>query len=350
MMPRMMIVTFSTAINFGAFMQALATQRRLEEAHGIEVLQLDPNPIRHYLRAPWKPVGMVGRLRARSFARDRTCVGMRTVNLGPEGDIGAALGGGRIDGLFLGSDQVLNSRLLYGHDLARSVLPALAGIPRFGLAMSAYRPEDLAQVSPGCVEALAGFDTLSFREDWMARDFDTRFGLSGRVLPDPSFLFTQQSLADLTGADRPASFGGTGTVLAGYGLRGWAGRMTEAQKSRKTTFINFDWRDARSYGLSLGGPIALLSQLVGAETVVSNSFHFAALALILDKTVLVPVGESIDGGARMHQLARRLEFVPHGDYAMISAPSERRSAIIAKMRTELREFIDSAVARVPVKA
>lgn len=344
-MPRMMIVTFSTAINFGAFMQALATQRRLEDVHGIEVVQLDPNPVRHYLRAPWKPVGMVGRLRARSFARDRARVGMRTVNLGPGGDIGAALGGDGIDALFLGSDQVLNSRLLYGRDLARSVLPALAGIPRFGLAMSAFRPEDLAQVPPACIEALAGFDTLSFREDWMARDFDTRFGLSGQVLPDPSFLFTQQALTRLPGSGEAASSGGTGTVLAGYGLRGWAGRMAGAADAGPVSFINFDWRDARRFGLSLGGPLALLSRLVGARTVASNSFHFTALALILDKTVLVPVGEGVDGGARMHQLAGRLEFRPHGEGAMISVPSERRRRIVAGMRDELEEFIDGAVDR-----
>jgi len=344
-MPRMMIVTFSTAINFGAFMQALATQRRLEDTHGIEVVQLDPNPVRHYLRTPWKPVGMVGRLRARSFARDRAHVGMRTVNLGPDGDVGAVLGDDRVDATFLGSDQVLNSRLLYGRDLARSVLPALAGIPRFGLAMSAFRPEDLAQVPPACAEALAGFDTLSFREDWMARDFDTRFGLSGQVLPDPSFLFTQQALTRLTGSGGAASSDGTGTVLAGYGLRGWAGRMAGATDAERTSFINFDWRDAHRFGLSLGGPLALLSRLVGAGTVASNSFHFTALALILDKTVLVPVGEGVDGGARMHQLARRLEFHPHGEGAMISVPSDRRSRIVAGMRAELEEFIDGAVGR-----
>lgn len=344
-MPRMMIVTFSTAINFGAFMQALATQRRLEDVHGIEVVQLDPNPTRHYLRTAWKPSGMVGRLRARSFARDRRRVGMETVNLGPDGDVGAALGGRRIDALFLGSDQVLNSRLLFGQDLSRSVLPSLADIPRFGLAMSTFRPEDLARVPPGCIEALGSFDALSFREDWLARDFRDRFGLSGSVLPDPSFLFTPDTLARNVATAGPNAGGGKGAVIAGYGLRRWAARMEHTLDAGRTSFINFDWRDARAFGLALGGPLGLLSRLIGAETVASNSFHFTALALILDKTVLIPVGEGIDGGARMHQLARRLEFQPHGDDAMISVPSRPRSDIVAGMRAELEAFIDSAVAR-----
>ena len=340
------VVTFTTAPNFGALVQALATTRELEATHGLKVVHIDPSPAHFYNKSIWKPYGVVMRLRSRAFRADRATLGLREVILGKEAAAPALLQREGADAVFVGSDQVLNPRALYERDPARTILPSVTTLPKFGLAMSAFAEQDMETFAPGHIKALEGFARLSFREPWLADYFRAKYGLESSILPDPSFLFTQAELKRLvTGVRAPAHRAGR-AVFVGYGMRHWVPDLRSEIAASDAHFININWREARQFGLSLDGPLRLLARLDCGDTVVSNSFHFTALGLLLGKTVAVPSNPAFDGGPRMQNLRRKLDFQPSGDGHELCMPSAERTAILAGMRDELKTYIAECVARI----
>ncbi|MFG6511437.1 MULTISPECIES: polysaccharide pyruvyl transferase family protein [unclassified Sulfitobacter] len=329
------LVTFSTAPNFGAFFQSYATNHELRR-RGVSVENFDPNTSTHYARRTWRPQNLVYRAQEKSYQKDRAIVGIAPEWTGSR----AADKLLDLDAIFVGSDQVLNPNCLQGRNLDNVLLPNIRTVSKFGLAMSTYSNAVLEDVGKKKLQELKFFSKLSFREAEVARWVKEEIGIDGDAVPDPCFLLTENDLRNVA-RNGPPSLRGTKSLVVGYDLQRWAPTLVRSSVlPEPVRYINYNLRNAWRFGLFTKGPLQALNELLAAEVIVTNSFHFAVIGVIANKKVIVPSGHAFDGGERLRNLCRLLDFRASGKNAQIyDFPSGKNSSVEA-LRTTMVSYLD----------
>ena len=342
------LVTFSRAPNFGAFLQCFATNFALKKKDVI-VENFDPNLMSFYSRTNWRPQNFVYRAQSKSYIHDR-----KIVQLLPKCTLGSGMDAIlKLDAIFIGSDQVLNPNCIQDGNLDRVLIPSIFDIPKFGLAMSTYSNENLEMAGKKNLLALSDFTKLSFREEKVAQWIHKEIGLKGQVLPDPCFLLTAEDLTKITLKSKNIMKSNTRkfkTLVAGYDLQCWSPDIVKLiDLPWQVRYLNFQFRQAMKFGIFTGGPLEVLNDIMQAEVIVTNSFHFAVAGVIAQKRVILPFGNEFDGGERLRNLSNLLGFVKLRPNIMVYDPSEVGNLVLEKLRQSLNIYINECLKMASLK-
>jgi hypothetical protein len=332
------LVTFSTAPNFGAFFQSLASTRELWR-RGFSVRNYDPNQLDYYTRTTWRPQSFVYRAQAKSYHYDRELVALECNWIGC--DLTNSLSD--LNAIFIGSDQVLNLNCIQGRNLDRVLLPMIRNIPKFGWAMSTYSTQDLDMIATNSLQELANFSRNSFRENTIASRIFDRTGIVGEIIPDPCFLFSQEDLEEYAqiSTSKPRVLA---TLVAGYDLRSWATELIKSVNPPEPVgYVNYQYKQAVKFGLFTKGPLHALKELLQAEVILTNSFHFAVLGIVANKTVIVQFDVGHDGGNRLRNLVKLLQFEESLPRIFIYRSQKEKCKKLAQLQKQLTSYMDKCL-------
>lgn len=284
-------LTFHTAINYGAVLQAYALQNAIVKlGYDSEVIDYTCDAIaRNYSQSKSNAKDIVKgiinkRVLETRLARFEEFINNRIKTSGPVSSDGLCRLSRRYDGVIVGSDQVWNTKLT-GCDGAylldfvepekRMAYAASMGISRWELK----EEEEIAG-------HLAQFSQITVRETTSADYIETLIGKRPKVVCDPVFLLTESEWSGIAGER---------LIEEGYALLfclgslpaecvRWARR--EARKNKIQLALVYlgnipvfgmeDYRDA--------GPIEFLNLVKHAEFVVTPSFHGCCFSILFNKS------------------------------------------------------------------
>lgn len=335
-MKKIMLVTFSEASNFGAFIQAIASNHILEKLYNKKVINLDPNSRRHYASPFYKPQGIVNRLREIGYRRNRKSLGINVEYLSSPKDISCFCIENKVTDIYVGSDQVLNKNCMEESGLDITTLRYVSDVKKYGLAMSSKSSFNLELLNNEQVDALRCFDSVSVREFGMLEKL-SEMNIESKLICDPSFFLSKQDYLDIlekTNEKKPTNHE---RFISGYDLPNWLKEYVSIDKE-KDYVMNLRARDVKAFGLSLDSPLSLLNRINNSRVVITNSFHVCALSIILGKEVRIPNNDKYNGGERNMQLVEYFGFSSDGEF-LISKNSLDRENILAMIRENGVGFI-----------
>lgn len=291
---RVATLTFQSALNYGAALQAYALKEAIA-AHGHEcdVLNYKCPAIENsyqYFPSPVNPRSIVSGLINYSerhrrkavfgdFAQTCLCLGE---TLGPSEVAGTAK---RYDAFVVGSDQVWNPKLTDGD--AAYYLSFAEGRKRISYAASAGNGLDDLLSSKTAMAAIGELDHVSVRESDFAERLAPIIGGEVSTVVDPVFLLSRDRWLDM------ATHGDEGKpyVLA-YGLHEpsvYATAESMASKHGMRCLFVPQGRKTKCAGLKITAPSVgeFLGLIKNASAVVTDSFHVASFAIIFERPLLV---------------------------------------------------------------
>lgn len=291
---RVATLTFQSALNYGAVLQAYALKEAIRGlGHECDVLNYKCPAIENsykYFPAPLTLKGFASdivnysvknRRKAvfRDFVRNQLRLGE---SLGPL-DIGGVVCG--YDAFVVGSDQVWNPRLTDG-DTAY-YLNFAEGRKRISYAASAGNGIDDLLSNENLLTAIGQLDHVSVREFDLANRLAPKVGEDVSTVIDPVFLLGRDKWLEMAGAGD----GGAPYVLA-YGLHEPSVYTTAESVARKhglrCVYVPLG-RKTRCSGTEVASPSVeeFLGLIANAFAIVTDSFHVASFSLIFERPLLV---------------------------------------------------------------
>jgi len=281
------VLTFHRALNFGAVLQAYATQSLLESCGHTAVILDYRNPAIESSRSVWKtdrnwaskepiayvakylPMVMAKNSRIRAFDRFTE----KYLHLVPPEDAS------NCDIILIGSDQVWNTALTGGEDHWYAGLFA-AGKPKIAWAAS-------CPVSGNLPTGIGDgrFEAISVREPELVAAIP-----GSTLLPDPTILVDPEIWK------RIAAPKNGGYVLA-YPMKEEKKTIELAKLKAdeiglplKIAHRNASWKRP----FDTAGPVGFLNLIAGASLVVTSSFHGTAFAKIYGKDIVFSIDPESD--------------------------------------------------------
>lgn len=345
------ILTFEKAVNYGTALQAIAMQRVLESfgvqaeflAHRCDAI--DANSKVFDLKEAKSPAYVVAHLYNLSCAMKRN----RAFREFQQKFFAFGTDKPRdYDMIVAGSDQIWNYKLtgndwFYFLDFPKENIKKVAYAGSFGL------PEVAAEYVDTLKPLLEDFDYLSVREETAARIIREITGRDVPVVLDPTLLLNREQWAAMTEPDS----GKTGyifvyTVFASESLWQFAYELSKRTGLPiRTISYSKLHRHQAEYDFS-AGPGQWLSHMLGADYVVTNSFHGMAFSVNFQKQFYYELPPKTSGvGSRLQdmaqkfgltdrELSRRSEAVI--DYTGVNAKLEQA-------RTESRRFVEQFISK-----
>lgn len=297
------IITFHTADNYGAVLQAYALQEYIRRHLKCDVEIIDFNtPIHEQEHRIFKPAPDIFRLiiyglfnlvhyfslkqrikRFKEFRLKRLHLSSRRYT--SEYDFLNNIQ--QYDFYISGSDQVFNPKVRY-RDCYYLGFPKnrgkkIAYAPSFGL--SAFSQEDTAYIK----RMTSDFGLLSCREKNGADFLSSLLNREIPVVCDPVFLLTKQEWeAHIPRCSENEPFIFVYDLCGGYQDIELAKKVSHALGNIKiicaTTHTRVYYSGVKVFRNM--GPFELLSYIRGSECVVTDSFHGTALSLVLEKKVI----------------------------------------------------------------
>ena len=291
---RVATLTFQSALNYGAVLQAYALREAIRGlGHECDVLNYKCPVIENsyrYFPAPLTPKGFASgivnysvkhrrKTVFRNFAQNRLRLGDP---LGPLDIAGAACG---YDAFVVGSDQVWNPRLT-GGDTAY-YLNFAEGRKRISYAASAGNGIDDLLCNENLVAAIGQLDHVGVREFDLANRLAPKVGKDVSTVIDPVFLIGRDKWLEMAdaresgmpyvfayGLHEPSVYTTAESVASKHGLR-----CVYVPLGRKT----------RCSGTEVASPSVeeFLGLIANAFAVVTDSFHVASFSLIFERPLLV---------------------------------------------------------------
>lgn len=336
-MPKICILTFHRACNYGAVLQAYALQTALSTHKNLDVYLLD-----YYSKKVYDPYKALGMLKEKEdFVKNA----IRTALIFPsliksnhsfevfrrqylryvpgsqdkEGLKGVCRG---YDGIVVGSDQVWNSEIT-GNDLTYFLNFAPNSVKKFSYAASIGRDSLSQEDLQNMRKYLRNFEGISLRESNSLSSL--RCVLPGKPVRcdvDPVFLLSVEQWRNLA-KDARGIHGVLCFLLRGHEsvpAASFAKRLAD-KNGIKAVYLSslerwFRCRNMKHYGVA--SPTQFLGAIDNAEYVVTDSFHGTAFSIIFHKPFFVETNI-----ARSGRIKNLLELSGLTDRALINGVPQR---------------------------
>lgn len=360
---RIGLLTFHWADNYGALLQAFGLKAWLSE-HDADPFFIDYRPVRLRGRnwlvpyAPFDPVrlfwyalaGFVSHIRAGPewFSQKRRMKRFRREYL----DVGRGapvpfrkLSRAGADTLIVGSDQIWSPDITFG------LLPAYFGafgdgrtrkVIAYGASTGGKLPE---RYEAEFGRLLDRVDLISTRESSTAELIRRRFGRKAETVLDPVFLPDADRWRSMARLPRERGYVLYHETEVNEDMREAARRLSE-QKGLPVIALSYGKTVLRTPFRTVcsAGPPEFLGYVLGADYVITNSFHALAFSLIFHRPFLV-YGHS-SKGARTSDLLSALGLAGrNGGCADPDAGIDWNAAdgILARMRASSEAFLLDAL-------
>ena len=299
---RVATLTFQSALNYGAALQAYALKEAIKElGHECDILNYKCLAIENaykYFPMPHSFRGVIsgvvnfsqGYSRKKVFGRFATdCLKLG----GPVNSENISERTKQYDTFIVGSDQVWNLKLTGGDNAY--ILDFATGKKRVSYAASAGHGMGDLLKSETAVEAIRLFDSISVREEDLAKHLGSTLNRDIDVVLDPVFLVDADKwrrIAQKSSLPKPY-------VLA-YGLHEpsvYSAASTIAEKNGWNCVYVPQGRSTKCDGIKVTSPTVqeFLGLIECAEAIVTDSFHVAAFSLLFERPLLVKLKTKYPG-------------------------------------------------------
>lgn len=303
-MKKVYTVTFHSANNYGAMLQAYALQKFLDSNYDTKILNYNNSYIAsgyRVFRLPSKNLkkSVINFMkdvynfpkeypRCKKFNKFREKLKFTNV-INNKIEVENILD---CDALVVGSDQVWNPVLTGGVDLVYFLDIDKPEVKKISYAASCGSIDILNKYSSDFSKYLSSFDHISVREKSLKESLIKDFKINAELVIDPTLLLTKKDWVSLI--DKPIL---EEKYIFAYSVGNANDKFYESLKflSNKTGYkvVYFDKRDKK--GLIVGnkksfysaGPVEFLNLLYNSEYVVTTSFHGVALSSILNKKMFI---------------------------------------------------------------
>lgn len=298
-MKRVGILTFHSANNFGALLQAVSLQKTIMERGNVEceLIDYEPEFIRKdYSISPFKdnhpkaiiksalriPDKIKRNLKFQAFREENIVCSKQCLSEDDFKNICNSL-----DEIVVGSDQVWNYNLTK-YDMHYFLPEIDASVKKVAYAASTGGADFSAQGSNKMIQSLQNFSDISVRESASKTALEQRLKEKYiEVVLDPVFLTTKNYWMQL--ASKPVKKDYILFFKMGYSKTAEPALEFAKKLSKKIGCellmlwdqeIWFKYRDVKHIGAV--GPAEFLQWIAGAKCVVTNSFHATAFSIILN--------------------------------------------------------------------
>lgn len=298
-MNRVGILTFHSANNFGALLQAVSLQKTIMERGNVEceLIDYEPEFIRKdYSISPFKdnhpkaiiksalriPDKIKRNLKFQAFREENIVCSKQCLSEDDFKNICNSL-----DEIVVGSDQVWNYNLTK-YDMHYFLPEIDASVKKVAYAASTGGADFSAQGSNKMIQSLQNFSDISVRESASKTALEQRLKEKYiEVVLDPVFLTTKNYWMQL--AAKPVKKDYILFFKMGYSKTAEPALEFAKKLSKKTGCellmlwdqeTWFKYRDVKHIGAV--GPAEFLQWIAGAKCVVTNSFHATAFSIILN--------------------------------------------------------------------
>ncbi len=298
-MNRVGILTFHSANNFGALLQAVSLQKTIMERGNVEceLIDYEPEFIRKdYSISPFKdnhpkaiiksalriPDKIKRNLKFQAFREENIVCSKQCLS---EDDFKNICNS--FDEIVVGSDQVWNYNLTK-YDMHYFLPEIDASVKKVAYAASTGGADFSAQGSNKMIQSLQNFSDISVRESASKTALEQRLKEKYiEVVLDPVFLTTKNYWMQL--AAKPVKKDYILFFKMGYSKTAEPALEFAKKLSKKTGCellmlwdqeTWFKYRDVKHIGAV--GPAEFLQWIAGAKCVVTNSFHATAFSIILN--------------------------------------------------------------------
>lgn len=354
------ILTFHTAVNYGAVFQAYALATTVRSmGHDVELIDYEPEPLRlvHNLRlrdcrTPKQLLKHLLSVRQHTkrrahfeaFVKNRIGASPRVGQFRSTADLGDRYGA-----VIVGSDQVWNPEITDA-DLAY-LFPSDGGSPRrvsYAASISSHGlPEHyLAAMA----QHLPGFAALSVREESAVPVVESATGLTPSVVVDPVFFLDADAWrAVAEPVDAGAPFALLYLVSSNPAAEVLAAKAAAEQGLELRVVHKQYWRKvSKARNVLDASPGQFLGLLDRAEMLFTNSFHGMALGSIFNKEVTIVLNPNKARNARMQDLAAALASdgtrpLKIEDGIVRIAPGSAGKPVLEGPTRNSREFLQNAL-------
>lgn len=327
------ILTFHRALNYGAFLQALALKNVIGSL-GDEVFFIDYWPEAHeraYKHSRTILLSLLKPFQDRAF---RKCLPMLGVGRKPEFRDGEGLSGIDCNRIVFGSDQIWWNSIIKGYEGVDEVYFGKGFRP--DIKRIAYAPS-IGRENEASLEAVkeycASFSALSARESSLASILSDISGKDVPVVLDPVLLAGRDFWEKVR---KPCHI--RGEYIAYYRLMANADADLEAERLHRETglpVIRFSggvdsYRHLETLGMD---PLQFVSIIRNARHVVSTSFHGVAFSILFNKAFYFPTG--LPGASRVASLMEVLGIENPASYDCGEALETLRADSLSYLKTAL---------------
>lgn len=298
-MKRVGILTFHSANNFGALLQAVSLQKTIVERGNseCELIDYEPEFIRKdYSISPFKnkhPKAIIRSMlripdkikRNSKFQAFREKNTVYSNQCQSEENFKSICNS--FDEIIVGSDQVWNYNLTE-HDIHYFLPEINASVKKVAYAASTGGADFLSKESNKMIQCLQDFRDISVRENASKTALEQRLKEKNiEVVLDPVFLTPKNSWGQL--AAKPVKKDYILFFKMGYSKTAEPALEFAKELSKETGYellmlwdqeTWFEYREVKHIGAV--GPAEFLQWIAGAKCVVTNSFHATAFSIILN--------------------------------------------------------------------
>ncbi|MBR4756735.1 MAG: polysaccharide pyruvyl transferase family protein [Bacteroidales bacterium] len=344
------IITFHYAYNYGAVLQAYATQDLLVSmGHKVEIIDYRNNTIEKSYRtwciqedgAKALPRAFSRWRRSRSFKRfieEHLVLSPRTYhsNDAIEDDY---------DVILFGSDQIWNDHVTGGMDDSYwGNIPSKA----IKVAWAASSGESLLPDSESVRSRLTGFDAISVREESLRDQIESMLSVRVECVPDPTLMLFPDRWRALKSQIKESGY-----VLA-YPMTDEARVISVAKELAKEKGLRLVILSQRVYWrpykhmIQWAGPEEFLAYMDSASYVVTSSFHGTVFSLLFHKQFL-SLGMTDSNNMRIGSLLRKVgrpdRLLTGKDWRLIDNKIDWDSVgdSIAKMHASSISFLNHSI-------
>ena len=306
-MKRIATITTHAALNYGAVLQAYALSKYIND-QGVccEVLNYVPAHVKSSYRIVSKPKNRHGILLSGFQLLNYSARSIRKQRFDEFKQAYLPLSGGRIsdhstliqtanryDTVVFGSDQIWNP-VLHDFDEAYFLSFPEVTVPKVSYAASFGQDTIPERIMPELKSRLAGFSNFACREYSAQKIIRELCGKDSALVLDPVFLLPPSEWAKLSApvdCEKPYTLL---YFLSNPGQSPYAAKRHAAQTGSHLLSIGFSPRDPKyrihcDYSL---GPREFLGAIASAETILTNSFHCTAFAILMQKNFYTRISDS----------------------------------------------------------
>ncbi|MGM9680281.1 MAG: polysaccharide pyruvyl transferase family protein [Eubacteriales bacterium] len=368
-MKKIATITTHAALNYGAVLQAYALHRYIEElGYSCDVLNYVPSHVKASYRLVQCPKNLQGLVLSGFQALHYSSRKLRKNRFEAFRNTYLNLSGARIrdhrtlvdtangyDTIICGSDQIWSPAL---HDFDEAYFLSFPEVTAHRVSYAASFGQDIVEerFEAELKRRLSGFTDFACREYSGKQLIKKLTGADAEMVLDPVFLLKPETWIRMAKPINAASPYNLVYFLSNPGQSPFAVKKYSEDHGMKTVSIGFSPRDFK-YGISCDyslGPQEFLGAIAGAETIVTNSFHCTAFAILLEKNLYTRLSSGKDSrNDRIVSLltelgledrmyydrdAEQLDFEKKIDYSAVRVHLQER---IAASQSYLRNVLES---------
>jgi hypothetical protein len=319
-MKRIGILTFNKVLNYGAFLQMYALQKKLELykydvaiidykndvlKKNYRLFNIDTTSIRRFFKSIFSSLIFI----KKNYKRRKAFMNIynKTIRHSIEYDSNEV----NYDVLITGSDQVWNPKITGGLDDVYFLNFGNENVKRISYAASCGSISSIDKCKNEFKDKIAKINCISVRENNLKEYIENEFKLESTVVVDPTILLTKKEWESFLIKDKPIREKYIFAYSVGNANQLFYDTVNELAKKTGYLIVFFDKNDLknnfkyRKKSLFECGPDEFINLLYYSEYVVTTSFHGFALSTIFNKEMLVVLGTYPD---RLVSLTNMLEL------------------------------------------